>query len=243
MELIFNPDDIEALLRAAAAEHPDELLSVFQTQVGLWFRPERRLLIVGRATNGWGTFEDVEGEDIRTQFPAKTALDASQRQDWSRRTLESIDGDPLAWADGHARRSAFVRVARRIAIGLDAPMVDWYRHVAWTQLYKLGRAAELNPSEELMDAQLPICRQLLARELEALAPQAVVFLVGCGPTADWFQWFDSALGFRETARHRVGRDDVRYGFVGQTRAAVLPHPQGRAETPLVEAALAHLRVT
>jgi len=65
----------------------------------------------------------------------------------------------------------------------------------------------------------------------------VLFLVGCGVDADWFQWFEQSLGFVEDGHGEVEGQAIRWGHIGTSQVIVLPHPQGKPEGKLAEAAL------
>jgi len=237
MGTIYSLDQLEELLRTVAGHSAGEAHTALVPQVGSEYKPDRGLLVVGRAINGWGEPE----EGANTQFSLAEIADPAVRRGYAERTLGFVDADPLAWVNEYGPRSAFWRVARRVAEGLGVDGEHWYRRIAWSNLYKVGPADAGNPSDALMDVQQAVCIQLLRHELVELKPLRVLFLVGCGVEANWFQWFEQPLGFVEDGHGEVAGHAIRWGHIGTSRVLVLPHPQGKQEGRLAEAALQHFR--
>jgi hypothetical protein len=231
--MIYSLDQLDELLRAVAGRPSSGPFAALVPQVGSEFEPGRELMIIGRATNGWGEPED--GDD--TQFTLAEIVDPDVRRGFVERTLRSVDEDPLIWVNEYGPRSAFWRVARRVAEGLGVAGEHWYRRVAWSNLYKVGPAEAGNPSDALMQAQQAMCIQLLRHELAVLQPRRVLFMVGCGVEADWFQWFEQPLGFMDAGRGEAVGQALQWGRIAQAEVVVLPHPQGKPESKLAEAAL------
>ena len=237
-ETSYTLDQLAALLESVAGSPDPGLHAALVPQVGSAFEPARELRVIGRATNGWG--EPAAQEGANTQFTLAEISDPVVRRGFAERTLGFGGADPLDWVNKFGPRSAFWRVARRVAEGLGLVGDHWYRRLAWSNLYKVGPADAGNPSSPLMDAQFETCCRLLRHEFEALAPRRVLFLVGCGGSADWFQWFEQPLWFVEDGRGEAAGHPVRWGRIGQAAVVVLPHPQGKPEAALAEAALRYL---
>jgi len=231
--VIYSLEQLDELLRTVAGRPGRGPFAALVPQVGSEFEPGRELMVIGRATHGWGEPEDGD----HTQFTLAEIVDPGVRRGFVERTLHSVDEDPLAWVNEYGPRSAFWRVARTVAEGLELAGEHWYRRIAWSNLYKVGPAEAGNPSDALMDAQQTVCIQLLGHELATLQPRRVLFLVGCGVDADWFQWFEQSLGFVEDGHGEVEGQAIRWGHIGTSQVIVLPHPQGKPEGKLAEAAL------
>jgi len=235
--VIYSQDQMEQLLESVAGRPGRATYAALVPQVGSAFASSRALMVVGRVTNGWG--EPEEGSN--TQFTLNEIVDPTVCRGFAERTLGFVDDEPLAWVNEYGPRSAFWRVARRVAEGLDLAGEHWYRQVAWSNLYKVAPADAGNPSDALMQAQQAVCIQLLRHELAVLRPRRVLFLVGCGVEADWFQWFEQPLEFVEAGRGEVAGQTLRWGRIAQAEVVVLPHPQGKPESKLAEAALQRFR--
>ena len=143
-----------------------------------------RLLLVGRAVNGWTSF-DAHPNDDGQSFGEKALLE--YRKDIFADWLELKDG--TLWskhsADYSLNKSAFWRTARAIWSELSgsAPEGRWVDNIAWSNLYKISPKASGNPSNRLCAQQAELCRDLLAKEITAFAPTHILLATG------WDGWF------------------------------------------------------
>jgi hypothetical protein len=154
-----------------------------------------QLLVIGRAVNSW-----------RTEWAADQARTADRlsRVVADAIAVNTIGPDPMDWAirlwgnegsrfDGFAEsryntaRSAFWRVLRDLSVSgpWARPAETWSGHLAWTNLYKVAPAAGCDPRGDLLGVQRGSAAQLLAREVEELAPRTVIALTGRA----WFEPF------------------------------------------------------
>lgn len=176
------------------------------------------LLIVGRAVNGWNKYNKHDLLDILQEIE------------------NNIETDDLQWVidswginDGkyNTKKSAFWRVAKKLAIGLLGEKEDVINYVAWTNLYKVSNAEGGNPSGPLMNVQFEICKLVLMLEIELLKPKVIIFLTSLG----WAQWF---LDNAEIKKLPIDPDWEFVEFVGKlnnTLMIVGQHPQGKPEKP------------
>jgi hypothetical protein len=227
-EPVFSLDQVEDLLTSVTGLEAIGSFSAMMPQVGLDFDKGRELMIVGRSTNGWG--EPADGAN--TQFTLAEIIEPSVRRGFSERSLRSSDEDPMDWVPGYLPKSPFWRVAKAVAGGLGIGGADWYRRIAYTNLYKVGRAYKGNPPDSVATAQMSVCTRLLRHEITVLSPRRVLFLVGCDPDCDWFQWFQEALSFDKAGEERGATYTAKWGSIGQSSVVVLPHPQGKPESLL-----------
>jgi hypothetical protein len=182
------PERQKALLRGLArtvGENADKLgsekLAGFVAMVGRKYLASRELMIVGRATNGWGWKGFVAGEltspDNVEEF-VKDALDISTRG-----PLPGL-ACPMLWVtqpdhDYKTASSAFWRVARRILIELGAVHdedEEWPSYLAWSNAYRIAPQKGGNPSTELCRVQFDNCVELLNTELAALQPKRLLVM-------------------------------------------------------------------
>lgn len=214
---------------AATAARPNRPWTIFWPMVGHRFAGD--LLVVGRAPNGWSVQWDAAADGS----PDGIAEAATQ----TRRASEGDGSDPMdwiTWSDGIRTRyntndSAFWRVSRRVRAGLIGEAEDWPRDLAWTDLAKIAPWGGGNPAGQALRMQREHAPALFAREVEEIAPTRVLVMAGRW----WFEPFAAPLGlsvdWREGPVEGVADEPRR-------RWVVLPHPMTRAETPLMEAALA-----
>ena len=156
-------------------------LSHFTAMAGTLYRSqETRLMVIGRATNGW------------------KQLDTSSAAAFSREAEAAFGSPGFSWVSGDGgdlrsardvlyrlSRSPFWRVARRLlaALGEDASG-RWGERIAWSNLYKIAPLGGGNPSNALCRAQIGPCRAILAEEIRRFEPTHIFMPVG-------WNWFES----------------------------------------------------
>lgn len=156
-------------------------LSHFTAMAGTLYRSqETRLMVIGRATNGW------------------KQLDTSSAAAFSREAEAAFGSPGFSWVSGDGgdlrsardvlyrlSRSPFWRVARRLlaALGEDASG-RWVERIAWSNLYKIAPLGGGNPSNALCRAQIGPCRAILAEEIRRFEPTHIFMPVG-------WNWFES----------------------------------------------------
>ena len=156
-------------------------LSHFTAMAGTLYRSqETRLMVIGRATNGW------------------KQLDTSSAAAFSREAEAAFGSPGFSWVSGDGgdlrsardvlyrlSRSPFWRVARRLlaALGEDASG-RWVERIAWSNLYKIAPLGGGNPSNALCRAQIGPYRAILAEEIRRFEPTHIFMPVG-------WNWFES----------------------------------------------------
>lgn len=196
-----------------------------------------KLMIVGRAVNGWRTtFDFDEPQKLRT--PQEIAEDVYKK---------SIGGDgkcPMSWVSDlwreqkdkyNTKRSAFWRVTRGIVEGLGIAKVNddtWPSHLVWSNLYKVSPDKGGNPSNKLCDIQWDGCLSLLKAELEEYRPERLLFYTGW----NWARSFLSELAphiepVRGNYVKATGKVEVASGVM--SRVVVAVHPMKKKEKELV----------
>jgi hypothetical protein len=172
-------------------------------------RYDGRLLIVGRAPNGW------EG-----RFTAQALQDSHKRTEILKFAREVAEDGVLEWrrpgrcpmlwvsdqwddprgGGYNTSKSRFWLVAREVARALALPgstSRDWPSALCWSDLYKIAAKDTGNPTTSLMRAQFSVATELLAQEVRELSPKLVLVLAGF----DWYSPFVDALGLEQKKLH------------------------------------------
>ena len=167
---------------------------------------EPRLLIIGRALNGWDA-KDIVWETgavgISASKKAKQILNHWHNQEtspaWGENTKRFHDRAltkpvseseciALEWIHSYyhddksnnltrTSESPFWRYAGAVSqMVLGIQDYSWSKHVAWTNLYKIAPANEGNPTDALCDRQLLACQQILRTELSLLKPTHILVI-------------------------------------------------------------------
>lgn len=153
-----------------------------------------RLMIVGRATNGWDYYIDDKTE-INVVNSVENALKAEDP------FLNFYnDGDVLYTIDridGHRTDLTFPlwNYSKIIFEKITNIVVDknekWVDYICWSNLHKLAPARldigdNGNPSPKLQFLQMQVCRNILKSEIELFRPTHILFITG----TEWFDEFN-----------------------------------------------------
>lgn len=198
--------------------YSESYLCVFSMGVGK--RYNGRLLVVGRATNGWGNgFSKDDLEDCRRLSDSFASKIAFENLDWVDRQWGATDGY-------NTRKSQFWRVSRMLARRVARNSDDCIDHICWSNLYKVAPDGG-NPSGRLRNIQFERCVDVLRSEIEFSKAQNVVFLTSYG----WAKPFLDRLNVsnqRETANNHFVE---LVSSAGGVNYVVGQHPQGKPEQP------------
>ena len=206
---------------ASKDRYSESYLCAFSMGVGRKY--SGKLLVIGRATNGW-----VNGFSKQDIDDCKRALEA---------LIPEIGKDSLDWVTKqwgaskgyNTRKSQFWRVSRMLAKCIADNSDDCFAHIGWTNLYKIAPDGG-NPSNRLMGVQFERCVDVLRLEIELSKVQNVIFLPGYG----WAKPFLDRLGISNQLQP-AGYNFVE--FASSTRGTnylVGQHPQGKPERPHCE---------
>ena len=179
-----------------------------------------KLLVVGRATNGWANgFSKDNLEDCRRLSDSFIPTIASENLDWVTQHWGATD-------KYNTNKSAFWRVSRMLARRVASDSEDCIDHICWSNLYKVAPDGG-NPSSRLMTVQFERCVDVLRSEIESSKAQNVIFL-----TSYWW-----ARPFLDRLNVSNQLDSADYNFVefasstGGVNYVVGQHPQGKPELP------------
>lgn len=150
-------------------------LAVFYAMTGKKYQAQKnKLLIIGRANNGWNRgFDNLEDDHFN----------------W----VKNRNG-VLSNGDGYNLNSKpFWGIAARISEGINPGNDEkWVDDIAWSNLYKVVPATEGNPSDEMCRKQGKICQQILKEEINSFRPDYIVLITGF---EDWFRNDDPDFDF------------------------------------------------
>lgn len=213
----FEPDLRAALYPLYERLQQIDAEQAYSTFCMQWGRHYRKggVLFVGRAVNGWIT----DDRDTATLFKPGDKSQIFARD------------DQMCWVEREniCARSAFWRVVRGLSRQLTGNSADWYERIAYSNLYKLAPASGGNPSNTLCSRQYDLCAEILRREIEVLAPSAVLLLCGVG----WYYDFLCSLN-DDTDPECIDRRTWSEGAIdvyriGKTVYIGGDHPQGKDE--------------
>ena len=191
----------------------------FCMQWGECFPEEKNsgFLFVGRSVNGWknGDFDSI--------------FNAEDQMKW----VENQWGSKDKYNTYH---SPFWRVIKRVSTEYSHNKEDWYKNVAWSNLYKVAPSAGGNPDDFICGWQFYNCCRILQKEIELLSPQVVIFLTGKS-------WSNSFLWYLNGGKEPLIKYSLDWGGVytaelmkiGTFYCLATEHPQGKPEASHVNA--------
>lgn len=189
-------------------------LCVFSRGIGTDYN--NKLMVVGRATNGWR--HEVSKSDEQALKVLARSL-GPHSLDWVKKQW----GVPERY---NTKASAFWRFVRLLSLGVaPAPHTEsWsFDRVVWSNLYKVA-PLKGNPSGKLKKIQFADCVRILDKEIECHRPEIIIFLTNL----DWAGPFLSALNIE----NQLVSPQKYVQFVGMKNNAkyvVGQHPQGKPE--------------
>lgn len=152
-----------------------------------------RLLVIGRAINGWPS--EIDSLDKWEKQQNEGAL-LFNRFVWDKasKSYKPVSKNECRWLEwvgtyvqkgtsGKKRLTANVKFWKAACLGaklvlpLSVDELDtFYKHIAWTNLYKLASHSGGNPTPCQRKAQERICIEILEKELEILKPTHVLVI-------------------------------------------------------------------
>ena len=223
--------------------------NVYALLAGKGTRYTGKLMVVGRAGNGWGegiALSDLAVPEERKRY-AQEVFDEFHPSDgvcpmqwlvnaWNRRGY---------W---NARTRSFWGVISKVVERLDIVEEEdfdetWASHIVWSNLYKVAPVKGGNPSERLCNEQLDGCKKLLDYEIRTYKPERLLFITERNTVSkpDYFwaddflpddddndiQW-DDDKGFVQASGYRTLAPDML------TRVVVAKRPEFRKEDDWVD---------
>ena len=225
----------------SAQEVCNDIWPFFPQQGSNWNLSEHRVLVVGKATNGWVT-NDVNVDLLFNPNYPERIVNRDDEMNWVLRRWGHDEMDEYG-VDYNTKRSAFWRVIKQLVIKSERSCSDdnWVNFISWTNLYKISVEAG-NPPARLKYRQEPDCCKILDLEQEVLKPKNVILF-----TSGWESFFFKYKGLENYKSHFYA--SKTWGDKHTTSAIELnginyivsPHPERKPETPHVEAILSLLK--
>ena len=193
------------------------------------------LLICGRAPNGYDprwTASDVNSPVLRSDLLARIS---SQHAD-SPNTMTWVTA---AWGrrgSYNTARSQFWQATRGVVDELrvaDTTQPTWPLSLAWTNLYRIAPASHGNPTAEMCERQQPVCKKLLAADLNILRPKYLLFMTGSEWVAPFVQ--ELKLSWRPPSELVEAVGAAEFSAQVPTSIVVAKHPQGKPRAAFVRA--------
>ena len=140
-----------------------------------------KLLLVGRAPNGWG--QNLATSDNDFAYGALNDYDL-RHFDW----VEKENGTLASkYIDTHGtyvtyKLAAFFSYAESIFYKLSkitpADSEKWLDYIAWSNLYKISPPNTGNPEKEMETLQREVCNKILLNDIELCQPTHILFFTG-----------------------------------------------------------------
>jgi hypothetical protein len=197
-------------------------MTVFNAIKGKNEVPE--LMVVGRATNGWGNYYNLN-------YDHNEQLEKVRNNMVYADLLNTINSWRSKTGSGNyeINKSQFWRVTKRIAksiVKLETEEV--LNSVCYTNLYKVSPDG-YNPSQSLMRCTIESNIRILQYEINFYKPKRVLFLTG----NTWAKPFICKIA---TEKYESPSPDIFFlGRYQNIDLVVTHHPQGKGETNIVEA--------
>lgn len=148
-----------------------------------------KLMIVGRAVNGW----EVEFKDC-------SSLDATVHSILHQENiLDAFANESVVKEDGtvyHYKRSSFLRLMRKMVGEFHGTEENWQQRLIWSNLFKVAPRDKNNPSILMVREDIPQYRDILAQEMIKNQPDLVLFATDIGD----FNRYDDSKRFESFSK-------------------------------------------
>ncbi len=169
-ELVEQYKKLALLIEKNKNEFIEDRVSVFNIGVGSDFKKD--IVFYGRAVNGWCNFNK---DDIFSNF---NVIEENIKNDNLQWVIDLFNDPNEEW---NPHRSAFWRLIKSISSEIyDDSSFEVINKIAWSNIYKVSKAAEKNPSQGLMNTQFDVVKEILKLELDIYQPKTAIFLTSLG---------------------------------------------------------------
>lgn len=199
---------------------------------------EIKLMVVGRATNGWGEMDsDYTNQKKKYVDDALELLEKDNRASDKGKRFEWIEKEKHKPKEKryNAETKPFWNYTRSILKELSKNKCyeekDWYQSLLWSNLFPVSFAKEGNPSEGLKDSQLFVAKKLLREQINYFQPTHVLII------SNWDGWFSINKGkedcnenecqFLQEVKKKENYDEVikGSGIIGNSNVVVSRRPE------------------
>jgi len=205
-------------------------LAHFVPMEGTEYRKNQvRLLIIGRAVNGWADTNAKNEKDYEKEISNELT---HKGFDWvieENGTLYNKDGDNKG---DYCLSSPFWNVSKRIYECLTNTEATgkWVENIAWTNLYKIAPTNTGNPYGEMIKIQKRECIDMLKAEIEYFEPTHILAMTG------WQWWMENFKEIFEKLEEikTEGKKYLEYvGRIGNIPIAVACRPEWKPKEEYV----------
>lgn len=164
----------------------------FVSMQGKYFsNNERKFMLIGRATNGWGSLDVLSKQDFG--IDAESQFNSLKRWSW----IESVNGILYSTYDREEKNLTkrycidkkpywtYTKAIWEQLPGMIHSDEIWMENIAWSNLYKVSPSQSNNPDWNSQEIQRKACIEILKKELEAYKPTHILAITGY----DWFKPF------------------------------------------------------
>lgn len=222
----FTQNDCAYRVRKSEATEDVNAMTCVPAFVGKKYGSERiKLMLVGRAVNGWNIDWAKEVSDM-----AKQVLSIEF-------DMNSIDAEPLqnkGTADEYNfNQCAFIKLGKTVAKQLGLESEDIAANLIWSNLYKVAPSISGNPNGKVQKMQRRSVIKILQKEIELYQPSHILFVTDI----DWLQYtwrnnkselnFVKAFNIEENLAINKGKYVKAFGQIGNIPYAVCVRPEKR----------------
>lgn len=151
-----------------------------------------RLMLVGRATNGWGKTLSIDSEEnfANEVVPVFQSVERFQTewkmQDCLNNPYSEYKDAKGEWKKYYLSGSSFWNYTKEIWCKLNdvENKPNWYESIVWNNIYKIAPTDSGNPSTNLIYAQAPACVDILKAEIDILKPTHILLVID----KTWLSW-------------------------------------------------------
>ena len=195
-------------------------ICTFAIQWGKEFPKEdnKGVLFVGKAVNGWIT-NDQNAENLFAIDNSERIFNRKDQIEW----VNDLSGNTKGY---NTKKSAFWRVIKNISYDLYAD--NWYKKIAWSNIYKIAPWNGGNPGSKMQRQQRLYCLEILKSEINILKPEYVIML-----TSGWEWFFIQELKkqneLKEVSKVKWSGYETTMFLKDNVKYIISHHPQGKKE--------------
>ena len=199
-----------------------------------------RLMLIGRACNGWedDSLRNLPAEEYSAE--AEEEWTSSGRWGW----IEERGNSLYSTHDSSycVSRSPFWDYSKDIWEGLTGMHAEgiWMQDILWTNLYKISPAERGNPDADYLTKEKDVCVDILSEEIRDYRPTHLLFLTGW----NWFQDFRDIFDVSTPLGRNISRGKYKNSVyvegtakTGSADAVIMCRPEYRDKDAYVAAAL------
>ena len=182
-----------------------------------------RLMVVGRAVNGWEIPKATECTSLEKARAAVVGQEFSFDDIVNEEGIEQKDGSRYYYS-----RSRFWKLIRNI-LEECGEGENFHKKIVWSNLYKVAPRVTGNPAWSLVKPQMETYIDLLLDEIRAYKPTHILFVTGMDYINPWENraCFGKILGVGEN--DKFDGENYKVGFVEEAKVVVCGRPELKSD--------------